>query len=894
MPGAASGRGPTAWFVRRAGLARCTTIACTAGLSLAAVFSGRYLVAFTGLALALGGILAGYVLSRLRPLSDKGLAVTLASVVLMGLLSGFLLGTVRVSSLLDGGLSSQTGETVQAEIVVTGPVRSNAGWQSATAVIQTISGVAGRTEGPRGGVGAGEKVLLEVAPTDTNASADRGSAFADESAGRSLTQGALLAVKGVLRAPEGPSASGFDQAKQLLHQGIQVVLRVEGSAGLSFRGQRGGVSGWFDHLRASAKEHLSLGPDPRVNEVLQGVVMGDTAGIDQGWMDAFRRSGTAHMLSVSGLHVACLAAIIIALAGYARLSRKAGFVLAAAAAVLMVPFVGSSPPILRSAVMIVVVLGGRLVGRRRDQWQGLAFAALIVLMLNPFAIFDVGFQLSFCAFAGMIALVKPAERLLHGLPDSVRANLAVSVAATLGTAPVSLLVFGRTSLISPLANLLVVPTLASVTGLGMASVLLGFVWRGFSAGLDTLASLPMSWTILVSTLCARAPVLGAGDVGRVLFAITAGALVLPVALALSGRAVGPPFGLRLPAFGRSVSWVRAHRPRDRRRGAALGAVSVIVALALGAACYPAVAAGLRSAELFAGERGWPTQVEVRVLDVGQGTAVLVRTPEHHAALFDAGPAGCALAGQLRSLGVTRLDLVVISHPHADHFAGLLEALDSLQVGTFVDRTEVIGSDGVDSAGGAPYAGVGNKGGGEAKQYLQLRRSLEASGCRVLRASPGSTLDVDGVHIVFFGPSRSLALLGNGDPWGEGRDPPSGDEMNGGSLVTVLAVDQARVLLPGDAEADILDSYRLPSLSAVVVPHHGSRGAVSHGLLAGLQGKLALISVGENNTFGHPDGATLTMLAAAGDTIVRTDECGWVSLSLNNAEMTISTERTRAP
>jgi competence protein ComEC len=886
MPPLDGGRGLTAWFVRRAGLARCTTIAAVVGLSLAAFFPGRPLVAFSGLALALMGILAGHVVSRLRPLSHTGLALTLASVVLVGLFAGLLVGTLRVSSLLDGVLSSRVGETVEAEIVVTGPVRSNAGWQSATAVVQTISRAPGRTEGSRGGAGAGERVLFELAPPK-------------EAAAFVLTQGALLSVRGTIRAPEGASASGFDQAKQLLHQGIQVVLRVEGPADLFSRGQRGGVSGWFDRLRASAKEHLSHGPDRRVNEVLQGVVMGDTVGIDQGWMDAFRRSGTAHMLSVSGLHVASLAAIIIALAGFARLSRKAGFVAAAAAAVLMVPFVGSSPPILRSAVMIVVVLGGRLVGRRRDQWQGLAFAALVVLALNPFAIFDVGFQLSFCAFAGMVALVGPLERLLHRFPDSVRANLAVSLAATLGTAPVSFLVFGRTSLISPLANLLVVPTLAGVTGLGMASVLLGFIWKGFSAGLDTLASLPMSWTILVSTFCARAPVLGAGDLGRVLFAVAAGALVLPAALALSGRTVSLPFGLRLPGFGRSAAWLRAHRPRDRRRAAALGIASMVAALILGAAAYPAAAVGVRSAELFAGARGWPTQVEVRVLDVGQGTAVLVRTPEHHAALFDGGPAGCGLAGQLRALGVRRLDLVVISHPHADHFGGLLEALDSLQVGTFVDRTEVVrpaapAGPAPASAGSTSVAGAGKTGGAEANRYLELRRRLAAGGSRLLQATPGGTLAVDGVRILFYAPARPLVLIDGGDPWAERAGPPSGDELNGGSLVALLGVGQAEVLLPGDAEADVLSTYSVPKLSAIVVGHHGSRGAVSRPLLAALQGKLALISVGRNNTFGHPDRSTIALLGAAGDTVIRTDECGWVSLRLKDAEMTISTERTRAP
>jgi competence protein ComEC len=897
--------GAAAWFLRRAGLARCTTIAGVAGLCLAAFFPGRFLVAIAGLTLALGCILAGHVFSRWRPGSSLGLGVVLVSVVLVGLLAGLLVGTLRISSLLDGVLSSRIGERVRAEVVITGPVRSSSGWHSATAVVRAIGGGEGMAPSP-GGPGAGDKVLLEVAPLH-----DGG----QESVNAPLfRQGSVLAVTGSLRAPKGPSASGFDQARQLLHQGVQVILRVE-PRDLSLQGQRGGVSGWFDHLREGAKEHLSLGPDARVNEVLQGVVMGDTAGIDQGWMDSFRRSGTAHMLSVSGLHVASLAAIVIAIAGLARLSRRAGFVLAATAALLMVPFVGSSPPILRSAAMIVVVLAGRWVGRRRDQWQGLAFAALVVLVLNPFAVFDVGFQLSFSAFAGMLALVRPIERLLRRLPDSIRANLAVSLAATLGTSPVSLLVFGRTSLISPVANLLVVPTLASVTGLGMASALLGFLWSGFSVALDTLASLPMSWTILVSTLCGQAPVLNAESTGRLLFAAGLAAAALPAALALSGHVVAPPLRLRPPGFRRSLCWLKSRRPRSRGLAAAAGIAVVAGALLVGAAVYPAAAAGVRSVQLLAGGQRWPAQVEVRLLDVGQGTAVLLRTPQHRAALFDGGPAGCDLAGQLRALGVKRLDLVVVSHPHADHFAGLLEGLDSLEVRTFVDSTEIVdqGGSALPSRSGTPAAGgmdvtaAGNTGitgrgpfirtpgeenaGGEAGQYVQLRDLLADSGCRTLGASLGSSLTLDDVRIEFFAPRDPLTLHSGGEPWGEGRDPPTGDELNGRSLVTLLTVGDATVLLPGDAEADALEAYDLPKLSAIVVPHHGSRGALSPALLAILEGRLALISVGKGNGFGHPDPGVVGMLEAAGDSVVRTDEYGWVSLRLMGTQMIVSSERT---
>lgn len=881
--GATSEGGVLSWFVRRAGLARCTTIAAAAGLASAGLAPGRWALAVSGLTIALVGMLAGHVAQRLRPRAKAGLALVLASVVLTGLFGGLLLGTMRLSSLLSGVLPSRMGQAVQAEVVVTGPVSSNSGWQSATAVVVSLKDAAGKAGRARARTGAGESVLVEVPPA-------KGASGA--AAGASLFQGARLLVKGTLVAPDGPSASGYDQATHLLHEGIRVVLEAGSPADVTCLGRRGGISGWFDRVREAAIVHLSRGPDARVNEVLQGVVMGDTTGIDDGWMNAFRRSGTAHMLSVSGLHVASLAAIVMALAGFARLSRRAGFVLAAGAALMMVPLVGPSPPVVRSAAMMVVVLGGRLVGRRRDQWQGLAFAAIVVLGINPFAVFDVGFQLSFSAFAGMLTLVRPFERLFSRFPDAVRADLAVSVAATLGTAPVSLLVFGRTSLISPVANLLVVPTLGLVTGLGMASVVTGFVWSGFSLALDTLASVPMMWTILVSTVCARVPVLGADRIRMVLVGAAAAAVALPAGLALCGRTVRPPLGVRLPLFDRTLGWVRRRRPHKRRRAAALGVFIVVVAAVLGAAAYPAGASGLRSAQLLVGSSGWPAQTEVRVLDVGQGTAVLVRTADHHAALFDAGPGTCGLSAQLRALGVKRLDLVIVSHPHEDHFGGLAGAAGSLEVGTFIDRAQVEAPPATRGATGATRGLTArySAGGAEARAYLELRAQLAAHGTHILLASSGAKFTFHDVKLTLFAPPKPLVMLQGGEPWGEGRSPPTGDELNAGSIVTLLQVDGASFLLPGDAEADVLDTYELPAVDVLVVGHHGSRGAVTADLLARLRPKVAAISVGKHNTYGHPDPSTIATLRAAQKTVIRTDESGWVSLHMKDGGLAVSVER----
>ncbi|MFH1833779.1 MAG: ComEC/Rec2 family competence protein, partial [bacterium] len=808
------------------------------------------------------------------------------SVILVGFFGGYLGGSARVMAFAESSLKSRVGSSIRAELVVIGHVRSSNGWQSATA---RIGGPAG---GPDGSgyasvpatAARGETVLLEVAPTE-------------KQPGVALSQGLIVAFEGEVQAPEGPSASGFDQAAYLRNQGIWVVLRADDTDGITVLGRRGGVAGWFDRLRSSAKAHLARGPDPRLGAVLQGVVMGDTAGMDKGWSEAFRRAGTAHMFSVSGLHVACIAALMMGLARVAKAPRGVGFILAAAAALLMIPFVGPSPPLIRAAVMIVIVLAGSWAGRRRDRWQVLALAALVVLALNPFAVSDAGFQLSFSAIAGILALTGPLEKLMRNLPKVIGSNMAISIAASLGTAPVSLLVFDRTSLVAPLANLLVVPLLPVVTGLGMASVFLGFLWTGLSSAFDTMASVPLAWTVEVSRLCAVAPVLDSHDVGRALLAVGVGAASVPGGLALMGRAVSIPFGLPMPLFKRSIRWLRRHGPRSRRRAAAAAFAVVLAGICLGGAAYSPLSRGLETAATLVSGNGWPAGVEVRVLDVGQGNAVLVRTPARHALLFDGGPAGCDLARQLRTLGVRKLDVVVISHPHADHFAGLLEALDGLEVRTLIDRTAVVprgppgGSSSVfPSAADNKGAERTTAGGRETGDYLELRRRIAARGGRHVEAGAGSSVTLDGVTVRFFAPARSLVLTDGPDPWAGSSGSPTGDELNRSSLVAVLDAGGVGVLLPGDAEEDALRRYPLPPVEIVLVSHHGSRGAVSVGLLQELGVKAASISVGEDNSFGHPDPSTLSTLRATVGSVLRTDEVGWVSYTLSGGEAVVSTER----
>jgi competence protein ComEC len=136
----------------------------------------------------------------------------------------------------------------------------------------------------------------------------------------------------------------------------------------------------------------------------------------------------------------------------------------------------------------------------------------------------------------------------------------------------------------------------------------------------------------------------------------------------------------------------------------------------------------------------------------------------------------------------------------------------------------------------------------------------------------------------------LVLVDGADPWAEEGGQPSGDELNGDSLVTVLSVGSVDLLLPGDAEADTLARYSLPPSEVLVVPHHGSRGGVSLDLLKKWGTRIALISVGKGNSFGHPNPGTVSTLQQVAGTVLRTDTSGWVSCRVKGESIAITTER----
>jgi competence protein ComEC len=372
-------------------------------------------------------------------------------------------------------------------------------------------------------------------------------------------------------------------------------------------------------------------PEPDAS-IAVGALLGGKADLPRSLRDAFARTGTTHLLAASGFNISLVAGGLgAALRPVGRRAVACGTILAAFA---MAIAAGMAPSIVRAALMSLAASAAVLVGRPASGAGALGAAVLILLFVSPAAVADVGFLLSVTATAGLLYLAAPLERLARG-PAWLRAQIGATFAATVASLPVSAEVFGRISLVSPLANLAVaplVPPLMSATGLAVA----------VGAIAPPLALVP-AWI--------------AYGLARLLRGVVELAAAFPaasVSFPHAGAAVAALYG---------VAFVVARVPQFRRL------------IAIGVAALVVIGIGLAASAASARER-------IVALDVGQGDAFLLEAGGVRV-LIDGGPEPSrtlrALAAALPS-GVGYLDVVALTHSHSDHEAGLAAVLERYDVG----------------------------------------------------------------------------------------------------------------------------------------------------------------------------------------------------------------------
>ncbi len=450
-------------------------------------------------------------------------------------------------------------------------------------------------------------------------------------------RGDQLRIEGTLQIPDD---AGF--AATLAHRGLAVSLRaveverVGGSPSPFVR--------MTQVVRAFVGSTIERIFPPREAGLLLGLVLGDASKLDPVTTRDFQTTGLGHLLVVSGENVAMVLAPMMAFAGLLKIGPVGRFSMGFGVVVLFVVLTGAEPSVLRAGTMACLALIGILLGKPRTTGTLLAAAVLALLILDPWLVYAIGFQLSVAATAGMVILATPiAERLGNIMPSPIALAAGTTIAAQLGVTPLLLFHFHEVPGITIVANLAAFPAVSPALLLGIAASGLGLVWLPLGHVVAVVAGIPMRYLETVASALAKAPVAWVTSSGSPLVLI--GGVVLFVAI---------------------TAWLRTGwRPPRRAILAAFALAPVLVwQIALGA--------------------GPPSGLTVRVLDIGQGDSILISSPAGATVLIDGGPDDQLDAQLLVSYGVKRLDAVVATHPHADHIGGLPQVLARFPVGVFLE------------------------------------------------------------------------------------------------------------------------------------------------------------------------------------------------------------------
>jgi len=664
----------------------------------------------------------------------------------------------------------------------------------------------------------------------------------DPARAREWTRGRRVRAPVLLRRPSRYMNDGVaDAERSSLRRGIALVGAIKSPALVDVRGR---ASRWEELLaRARRRVRAAIAraspADPEAAGVITAILIGDRAGLPDDVERRMQRAGTYHVIAISGGNVALFAALAWAASRTLLRSRR----LALVSAMLMVAvyglLVGTGASVGRAVAAALLFLGATLLDQRAPPLNVIALVGILFLLWDPLALADLGFLLSFGATAGILLAVPgwlaAADARLRAIAWSrwrVRAVLAVcgllaaTVAAEIALLPVQAAAFQRLTLAGLGLNFIAIPAMAVVQIGGMAIVACDLAG---APGLTAPAA-------VMARLGARA--------------LMDSAALVDMVPALTWRVAAPPAWL-IAAYAIPCSLLAWPRRPGRRLGLSAAAACAAVAIACSA-----------------GARQWPDgRLRLTMFDVGQAEAIALRLPSGRSLLVDAAGSGGrfdigdrVLVPALLARGITRLDLLAITHPDVDHLGGALGVVADLRPARLVE-------------GIAPPL------------HPERNRLVSAalrSGASVESLRAGGSLMRDGVLLRVLHPP-----------------PPDWERQrvrNDDSVVIEVLFGSVSILLTGDAGAAVepaIAAQLAPArLRILKVGHHGSRTSTSQAFLDAVRPAAALISAGRGNFYGHPSPVVLARLRAAHVETFRTDGDGQIDLVTDGRQVEIVTRGGR--
>jgi competence protein ComEC len=659
--------------------------------------------------------------------------------------------------------------------------------------------------------------------------------------------GDMIMAVGKLETP--PKLDDFDYERYLSYQEIYSTMYFPEIKVLE-TDQGFKLLSWIYWLRNEISQAITkVLPEPQAS-LVQGIVLGIRSDIPSSVKDDFNQTGTSHLLAISGLHLSIVAGILTSL-GIWLFGRK-GYIyvwLALGAIWLYALLTGMHLPVIRATIMASLFLITELLGRQRSAATALVFAAAIMVGISPRILWDASFQMSFTAMAGLIFIYPLIQSLCRRVIDAklgesgaavsianfIADSFSISLGAIIAVWPLIAYYFGIISPVAPLANLFALPALSGVIVIGALTGVLGLILLPAAQVIAWITWLFTSYILLVVKVFSVFPVIKGDPISVKLIWIYYVVLALFVWLINNKKKI-------LELMPKVINFFSLI-PRKW----------IIPPLMVGAILVTVTAATMPDNKLHAS-----------FIDVGQGDAILIQRGSQQI-LIDGGPSSQIITlalGKVMPFWDRTIELVILTHPHADHLTGLVEVLKRYKV------RQVLYPD-------LDY---------ESPLFDEWLALIDKKNINYTLAQAGQQIKFSGGVI--------LEVLNPQSPNLTGTE----SDIDNNGVVLHLEIGEISFLLSADimseAEFELMASRANLTSTVLKVAHHGSATSTGEEFLAVINPSIAVISVGEGNPFGHPSLEVMERLKVkvGQENVYRTDENGTIELVTDGERLWLRIER----